>query len=94
MLLGDAAHPMSPFRGEGANMAMLDALVLVDLLNRSKEGRLEHVLVRYEQEMLDRTRRYVLLSRRSAMEMHSRNPITNLILTAKLRLANHFVSRR
>jgi salicylate hydroxylase len=95
VLLGDAAHPMSPFRGEGANMAMLDALVLVDSLRgRGKDDQLERAIVSYECEMLARTRRAILLSRRAAQEMHSRNLITRSIRDTKLRLANQFMARR
>jgi salicylate hydroxylase len=95
VLLGDAAHPMSPFRGEGANMAMLDALVLVDSLHAwGKKGQLEHVIALYEREMLARTRRAMLLSRRAAQEMHTRNLISRSIRDAKLRLANYLMPRR
>ncbi len=45
-LLGDAAHPMSPFLGMGACQAVLDAWVVADELSRSSDD--EAALVRYQ----------------------------------------------
>jgi len=93
VLLGDAAHPMSPFRGEGANMAMRDALSFVEILHATQEGQLQQALVRYEHEMLARTRQAILDSRKAAKEMHSRNPLTRSLLQGKLHLANRLLPR-
>ena len=38
-LLGDAAHAMTPNLGQGANSAMVDALVLVNLLTEAADNR-------------------------------------------------------
>jgi 2-polyprenyl-6-methoxyphenol hydroxylase-like FAD-dependent oxidoreductase len=83
---------MSPFRGEGANTAMQDALVLADALAKS-EANLEAALSSYEREMLNRSRKYVLLSRDSAREMHSTNWWTQRIRNAKFRIADFFMKR-
>jgi 2-polyprenyl-6-methoxyphenol hydroxylase-like FAD-dependent oxidoreductase len=49
-LVGDAAHAMTPYLGQGANSALVDALVLSRLLARELHGRgdLEAVGRRYE----------------------------------------------
>jgi salicylate hydroxylase len=92
-LLGDAAHPMSPFRGEGANMAMLDALSLVEVLQSARKSQIDHALARSEQEILGRTRKAVLQSRQAAKEMHSCNPVTRWLLREKLWLAHRFLEQ-
>ncbi len=51
-LIGDAAHVMPPYAGEGVNMAMLDALVLSNLLLR--ESTPSRAIATYEAEMFAR----------------------------------------
>jgi 2-polyprenyl-6-methoxyphenol hydroxylase-like FAD-dependent oxidoreductase len=54
-LIGDAAHVMPPYAGEGVNMAMLDALVLSKLLLREESS--ASAIAMYETEMFTRMRR-------------------------------------
>lgn len=51
-LLGDAAHVMSPFGGEGVNAAMLDAAELARQLLENDDWR--HAVKTYEAEMFER----------------------------------------
>ena len=51
-LIGDAAHVMPPYAGEGVNMAMLDALVLSRLL--LSEPTPSRAIASYESEMFAR----------------------------------------
>lgn len=53
-LIGDAAHIMPPYAGEGVNMAMLDALVLSRTLLREPD--VAQAIVAYEAEMFARMR--------------------------------------
>ena len=78
-LIGDAAHPMSPFKGQGANQALLDALSLARGIYKGcrplSEWRItgirESVLNDFEAEMLERSATKVKDSAEAAQFLHS-----------------------
>jgi salicylate hydroxylase len=47
-LLGDAAHPMLPYEGQGANQAIEDGMALATLLQVASAAEVADALVRYE----------------------------------------------
>ncbi|KAI0099250.1 FAD/NAD(P)-binding domain-containing protein [Nemania sp. FL0031] len=71
-LLGDAAHPMTMYRGEAANHGLLDASKLKEQLklwyggSKTKRQALED----FETEMRERTHEAVLLSRQACLDAH------------------------
>jgi len=78
-LIGDAAHPMSPFKGQGANQALLDALALARAIKNGcspvspwQEASVRvGVLAEFESEMLARSASKVQDSAEAAQFLHS-----------------------
>mmetsp|Transcript_61400 Transcript_61400/g.143640 ORF Transcript_61400/g.143640 Transcript_61400/m.143640 type:complete len:404 (-) Transcript_61400:131-1342(-) len=77
-VIGDAAHPMTPFIGQGANQAMTDSIQLAESLSscRDESGRLDAsllgpVLASFHQSMAGRVAPHVLESRRRAHFCHT-----------------------
>ena len=68
-LLGDAAHPMLPFLGQGAAMGIEDGLVLARAF--AAAGSLREALRRYVEARQPRTAWVMLKSRETALNYHS-----------------------
>ena len=74
-ILGDAAHVMPPFAGEGVNMAMLDALELSESLTSNKHNSVQNAISFYEINMRKRASIKAKESLENGERMHSVNAL-------------------
>jgi salicylate hydroxylase len=68
-LLGDAAHPMLPFLGQGAATAIEDGYILARELARSPDD-IQSALQAYESVRIPRTARIQIAARRQERFVH------------------------
>jgi len=81
-LLGDAAHVMPPFAGEGANMAMVDGLELANHLT-DPEGKfhysdLQSAISGYEKSMFKRMTKIATDTKQMEIALHSDQGINSV----------------
>ncbi len=78
-LIGDAAHVMPPFAGEGANMAMLDALKLSEYFTNSQYNTLKEAIAAYETNMRKQADTAIQESLENGERMHSEYALENML---------------
>lgn len=67
-IIGDAAHRMPPYAGEGVNMAMLDALELSEELLRTEN--IKSAFENYESKMLERAKEATAITIENTVKLH------------------------
>jgi 2-polyprenyl-6-methoxyphenol hydroxylase-like FAD-dependent oxidoreductase len=78
-LLGDAAHVMLPFAGEGVNMAMLDALELSECLTSTAFETLHDAISAYERQMGSRIHEIAGITMQQTESMHSEDGLKDML---------------
>ncbi len=78
-LLGDAAHVMPPFAGEGANTSMFDALELSECLSSDKYLTLQEAIAAYEVSMRERVANGAKQSLENGERMHSDGALNKML---------------
>jgi salicylate hydroxylase len=75
-LLGDAAHPMLPHMGQGANQAIEDAMALAILLRGVAAADAPAALMRYQTLRRDHTARVQRSARVNGLHFDSAKPLS------------------
>eukprot|EP01133_Synstelium_polycarpum_P017794 gene17794-21225_t len=78
-MIGDAAHRMPPFAGEGANVAMQDAFELAACLTGNQFSDLKTAISHFEKEMITRAAEATQESVENGEKMHSKLALEQML---------------
>ena len=91
LLIGDAAHATSPHAGQGASMALEDAMRLACLLQGGEEFGV--AFEKFERERRPRTERVVALARRNGNSKQQFSPAAAWFRDRMMKLMNPLMSK-
>jgi 2-polyprenyl-6-methoxyphenol hydroxylase-like FAD-dependent oxidoreductase len=78
-MIGDAAHRMPPYAGEGVNMTMQDSFELAECLTSETYFDIQSAIAAFEKQMCARASAVTKITLDSTEMMHSGDPIAQLI---------------
>lgn len=78
-MVGDAAHWMPPFAGEGANVAMQDSFELAEVLTSGEFSNIRNAIEHFETEMVVRGAEATKLTQKNAEKMFSKNGLRQML---------------
>lgn len=78
-IIGDAAHVMPPYAGEGVNMAMQDAMELSECLKNVEFSTIQAAIAQYEKQMLSRAAAVTQMTLDSTEMLHAEDAAARLI---------------
>jgi 2-polyprenyl-6-methoxyphenol hydroxylase-like FAD-dependent oxidoreductase len=85
VLIGDAAHAVAPHSGQGASMALEDAMLLPKLLRETRGEAYEKVFAEFEQQRRPRTDKVIALGRRNGRRKEVMSPVAYWIQQQMIR---------
>jgi len=78
-MIGDAAHRMPPYAGEGVNQAMQDALELYEALCLQPHDNIRAAIASFERSMCERAGAITEMSLKSTEMMHAPDGLDNML---------------
>ncbi|HEY0262860.1 MAG TPA: FAD-dependent monooxygenase, partial [Chitinophagales bacterium] len=78
-MIGDAAHRMPPFAGEGANVAMQDSFELAEVLTNGKFAEIKTAIAHFEKDMIARSAEAVQMTLDNTERMFSKNGLEQMV---------------